>query len=921
LRKEQAAEYHAHIINRKKEMKYKRTIAVSSLIVGSLLLLCLTLISCFFLFVPRYVESKILPPILKDIGVEMSSVSVRSIGLTGVELSDIKLGSADSEGLSVDSIRIDYSLRDLTDRHVKKITVSGITVRAAYENGNLSIKGLEKLFESQKKQDNKKQEPSRPFNVNTLLIKNSTLNLKVEESIFAVPFDFTASSFNQYRMPVEYSLKSYPGGNAVTLEGKKEGTDKISLKMTGNNLPLNFFEDLVNRAVPVNMRGKGSIDLKALFSTESFSFSDISLLCRLDKANIRYSGVEMKNPVGSGITREPVNIKLESPDTIHWDYDVSPFLLLYDSYLVSSNMSGNLTVEGDSFSSNTRAVTRLISKDHLPPVQWDISAKGDIKSQKANLQIKGLFNEEAGSIKLDDINVTALSPVIKADLDYDGNLLSGSYRIDLKKVSAEKKEMSFSVPAVSVKGNISQPEDLNGYVLSYSAAGNGVNIKGFDLNGDIPDLRIKGSIKYSMEKGFNADALLSFKNGAVKMEQGQLNINNISGKLPVVWPLAENRGKGKLDIKEINYGDYTLGPVDINIPIKGDSILFDGTALYPALPDMPIKVAGKTSLNDPFADTVLSFEIPGYRTGSDIKLDKLVYGLRGFRFNGNVESRGEVKLSNTILSSGLDFKIENGKLANSKKKLTIENISLNLRLEDLIKTVSPYGQKLKVDKISIGDISVTDFKVDFRIDSLSSIFIEQAKFRWCGGTINIQSFRIETDKDEYLLTLFCDRLSLAQILEQFGVSGVTGGGTVNGKIPVTISNGKISFEDGFLYSTPGGGGKISITGTDIFKQGMAPGTPEYIQMDIASEALKAFDYSWVKMALNSIDDELMVKLQFDGKPEKKLPFRYDKNLNRFMRVESNVEGSNFQGISLDVNLKLPLDELLNYKGALDMINF
>ena len=137
---------------------------------------------------------------------------------------------------------------------------------------------------------------------------------------------------------------------------------------------------------------------------------------------------------------------------------------------------------------------------------------------------------------------------------------------------------------------------------------------------------------------------------------------------------------------------------------------------------------------------------------------------------------------------------------------------------------------------------------------------------------------------------------------------------------MTISKGKIRFEDGFLYSTPGGGGKINIKDTEIFKTGMTPGSPEYTQVDIASEALKAFDYSWVKMAVNSEKDELTVKLQFDGKPENQLPFRYDKDLNRFKRVEKGVPGANFQGISIDVNFRAPLDELLNYKGALDMIS-
>ena len=100
---------------------------------------------------------------------------------------------------------------------------------------------------------------------------------------------------------------------------------------------------------------------------------------------------------------------------------------------------------------------------------------------------------------------------------------------------------------------------------------------------------------------------------------------------------------------------------------------------------------------------------------------------------------------------------------------------------------------------------------------------------------------------------------------------------------------------------------------------MSPGSPEYIQMDIAREALKTFDYSWVKMTLNSEKEALALQLQFDGKPENKLPFRYSEEIGSFIRVEADAEGSNFQGIRLDVNFRVPLNEILNYKDVLNMI--
>ena len=90
-------------------------------------------------------------------------------------------------------------------------------------------------------------------------------------------------------------------------------------------------------------------------------------------------------------------------------------------------------------------------------------------------------------------------------------------------------------------------------------------------------------------------------------------------------------------------------------------------------------------------------------------------------------------------------------------------------------------------------------------------------------------------------------------------------------------------------------------------------------MELAREALKDYDYSWAKLNITSEGEELLLQMQMDGKPAKMLPFVYKKDIGGFMKVEANAKGSKFQGIRLDVNFRLPLNQLLQYKELIEMI--
>jgi hypothetical protein len=169
--------------------------------------------------------------------------------------------------------------------------------------------------------------------------------------------------------------------------------------------------------------------------------------------------------------------------------------------------------------------------------------------------------------------------------------------------------------------------------------------------------------------------------------------------------------------------------------------------------------------------------------------------------------------------------------------------------------------------------------------------------------------------EELAATLFCSQLNLAEILVQLGVAQGSGQGTVNGRIPLRWGKGLPTFDNGFLYSTPGETGTIRLRDTHSLLQGIPRDTPQYVQLDIATEALKDYTYNWAKVNLDSQGDILKISLKLDGRPNQALPFAYDQNKGQFLRIQGQGQAE-FKGINIDLNFQIPLNQILQYKDLL-----
>jgi hypothetical protein len=169
---------------------------------------------------------------------------------------------------------------------------------------------------------------------------------------------------------------------------------------------------------------------------------------------------------------------------------------------------------------------------------------------------------------------------------------------------------------------------------------------------------------------------------------------------------------------------------------------------------------------------------------------------------------------------------------------------------------------------------------------------------------------------ELEFALFGDRLQLAEILTQLGLAEATGVGAVSGRIPLLYRDQQIKVDDGFLFTSPGDRGTLQITRSDHLNVGLPLDTPQFSPLHFAGAALGDFEYNWAKLNIFSEEENLLLKLQIDGKPRQRLPYRFDAKNNVFVRLPEGAAGGIDQPVKLDVNFRVPVNELLRNQQIL-----
>ncbi len=539
------------------------------------------------------------------------------------------------------------------------------------------------------------------------------------------------------------------------------------------------------------------------------------------------------------------------------------------------------------------------------------------------------------------------SPLLKMTASGKGPKGGLNFFFSAEAVDITKDTLQMAASGIDLTGNgtLDFSEQGNGLDLNFITTLESLGIEAGEVIFGLPGLTIPGRL--SILKDFKPSIAISprMEGGFAVSEKYAVSVDNIQFSFPLSLPFDNRHKSGSFAVGTIKCkkksvasarGSFQQTPSGadlsgtLEIPDPGqlaralspgmDSGTYDSGTWGLAKSPMTIAFSLTGGLgSDAMVSASLEYNLPktAISNGTDDKFN--LFSDSEARFSVDAASTGRFYYSQNQLDSRITVALTDGRFSLEEKNLEAAGINTQLTLTDPINLKSLPAQLFTIDRLYYNDINISDVTVSYTVESMASLLVEKAGFHWCNGRVTSGAIRLKSDRNQYDLTLYCDRLRLSELLHQLGSFKAEGEGSLNGRIPVSYGNNLLTFENGFLYSTPGQSGTIKIRGAEILTAGIPKNSPQYAQIDLAREALKNYRYEWAKLYFNTMEDTLKVTMAFDGKPENLLPFVYKKEMGGFVRVDASSPGSHFQGIKIDVNLDLPFNRVLKFSKELNSL--
>jgi len=909
------------------------------------LLLILFAVGLLFLtsyLLPDFLESRIISTLKKDAAITDLALDLHELDLDGADLGSLRIGTPEDPALMIRSIHIDYSVAGISQKKIRKITASGVELYGELKNGRFGLRGfdLKKFLAQRDSAETKKKAPDDhpyPYVPQWIEINNGTLVCVLNQDTYRIPFEMNLVRDENAAPNLKANVRFYPRGQAVHISAHIDlERNRIISQLSAKELDLQRFADLFKPVNGLSVSGLAGLEANADIQLAPFAVSSISGRLKGFAINVAYKNLQFQNPLDDPDNISPFLIDFEGPDQGKWNIALSQFAVLGPIAARVSDMTATVqpspdgyTISGDL---NMFLGTSAGSEKPVAPLRFkapfDLPAKftGSFKNigkWQFNLtgQARGQKAARTTSFDYDQIRFTTKIPSVRLNANGIDDQVRAAYELRLADVRIRSELVDIFVPEFVFTGktDLTRSKPKNGVsTIDLDLSGITMTLNAIKIGAD--NLSVGGKLLRDKTGAQVTTALVQFANTHIETARGGLRLKQAQGTIPLKFPVGDPGTKGRVSIAAVGYQKLNLGALNAELQQTASGITFSGELKNHLFPELSAKFTGESSLgNLKDFETRAQFELFYPETGPQIDLGKFLPAAEGFVFEGKLLEKGNLVIGKEGLHAAAESRLSNASLRHRKNNITVEGIQMALLIPDLLKMRSAPEQKLKFTRASIGDMNIENGEIDFQIESPRSVLVEKSHFNWCDGKVDAPAIRLKSGIQDYNLILYCDRLNLARVLEQFGAASVEARGELNGKIPIRYKNGQLSFQDGFLFTTPGETGKIRMTDTEILTAGIPEDTPQYVQMELARKALEDYDYEWARLNLTTEGDDLLLNLQLDGKPAKSLPFVYRKDMGGFAKVEADVQGSTFQGIRLDVNFRLPLNKIMQYKELIQMI--
>lgn len=846
---------------------------LSKLIITVCIVTCIGLI--VFLALPLIIDAFILPPLLEKTPFAAPHASISRF--TPHELS----GSVDLEhrgkpSVSIPRFKLRFTPKALLHQKIDSLELTNAVFHLYRDQGRW-------LFPGDTGQQSKQQDsPSSglrfllPLGVDTLILKqcrviihdNSGLELHIGVSAHIEP-EFTDRENSRLLKSIHGSLLLYDDvAAAVSFEiSANDDHIRADLDLENGNLflPDSLLPDTLKPFTFNSLSARLHFDLAA----DTFGLKNYNLKGTLADMHFKAGQID----VGDSGKNRGVSFALSGTDREH-TYEITS-LSLNSPVQAEVNISGTATYEDNQLRTGGNIRSVLFSANEADTVKIPLSLQYDGRWSKESgyrFTASGDYSSNQPLTLFADLSITGLD-----NLQFSGTIEGYDDRtkahVNLKSTpltvtyNAQKIKTSAIDLAASVTGI---DED---YTARLSGSLTSVDLPGYAVRLD----NLQFNLPYATTPSLSED----FSEGSFAIESLLLNGEQLAGiSASIIQKGTIYTGSGSID---------ALFNPDLHVTFSAEASLFTG--------------AGRIEWN--LAPTDIKPESLPDQISLPVDLD----------FSGMVAASGSVDVNNCTVSAGVKTSINNASLELSDSGLSMEDINCSVEFPALPRLSSSPSQYCSTGSIDLASLHFDDAELYFRVEDSQSIFIEKSRLSWCEGTLGSGSIRLSPDNPEIDTTLYCSRIKLGSLLKQVGFKGTEGEGSLNGTLPIRLSKSSLEFDDGFLFSTPGTGGIVRFTDTELLRQGMGTVSETgYISYSLA--ALEDFTYNWTKLTFDSSEDDLLLTLELDGKPTTPLPFKFD---NKGMIVESS-KGKGLQyPIRLDVNFRLPLAELFQIGQSMNSL--
>lgn len=887
-----------------------------------------------YLYLPQIVTDRLPADRVRRLGFADFTGRITDIGPARTTAGPLIFGHADRPALAIASIALDYSPAELRRKKIRRVRISDVVVNAGYGPDGIVLPGLDlKALAQGGTSPDDKPSGLADIAVQTLEIRGGLINLTsnafTTRIFFEADLTFAGPGMTAIDARVRLSVRDQQLAVAAQADMNRR---QVRIRLDGPAIVLDRFADLAHRVPGLDVVGKVSLRAEAKLGWGPLSLSDAHAVLTWHGGRLAYASAVL----GPGPDGVPAMVTVDADDIGTWRigaeglrlYEPVPVAIVVPAAGVTIDaakrkLTGTIGLTVAPFAMAGPAPAELKSELQLPLALAVTGHDSDAWSAEVKTAVHDRLARSAGLVLgLAGSTIQAAAPRFQLKADGGGKQGSARFDFSLNGIRATLGEAAFDLPAADGGGQVKFAATPQGRDWTGDAHVTIPDLifSGHGMVGKFDGLTVSAGFKQPGKEAPALAARLRIADGQADDTAGGLHLSGLRLDLPFGTQGEVSGREGTFGIGRMVYRGRALGAIQGRINRTKDAYAFTASHASDLLPAMTAAVTGSVFIDGSrLGQADLAVEIPPYDLPAESDLGRFVPAAQGVRLSGTLSARVKAALSGSGWNGALDVAMADGALTLAEKNVSVEGIAIDLNFPELPRIRSGPAQQIRFARAAMGAIVVDGGSLAMQVESPNTLFVEKGLLSWCGGKVDLQSLRIAAGRQDYHVGLYCQRLSLSRILEQLGSVNARGTGTLNGRIPVIYANGKIRFDDGFLFSTPGEGGRIQLTATQVLTRGIAPDTPQYAQVDLAREALKDYSYAWAKLGLASEGEDLVMRLQFDGKPTNPLPFIYKKEIGSFVRVESDAQGSHFQGISLDVNLRLPLNRLLQYKDIVKMI--